>query len=1177
MSPRARPIPPKVLEVATDDHGILEASAGTGKTFTLEHLVVDRVLRGGVPLEAMLVVTYTEKATFELRARVRKMFESLLDESSAGATDARDFTADPGTTWVLDAKARKRIAASLAKFDTANIFTIHGFCHRVLAELAFERGQRFDEKHVAADEIVEDATRETFAEVLGAGAGEDAKAWLEAALEEGADVENLVETVALAAKSAHPVDPTDPVREDILATGASLLAPRFSADGLAAWIKRSTAEGRSKGGLREATLTGRLLAHRAAFEELAAGGSVVAFARALGSLEKERDALDVAAKWEGFLPGLEFVRPALALASTFYGGVASRAVAALVPLVRARVRSRKHAEGLFDFDDMLRSVDDALQGPSGPAIVERLRRRYRVAFIDEFQDTDDVQWRIFRRVFFESGRKNLLYVIGDPKQAIYGFRGADVGTYLEARRTLEASGVVPVRLASNFRSTPGIVTVTNALFGESTLPPFFTGGIDYRDEVRAGRPDFALVDRGGAPVSSLHLLPVAEGTRGGDVVVALASRIAEELREVLPGPGGKGGSLAWSAGGERRPLRPSDVFVLVQRVADAATVARVLAQAGIPVAQFKARGLFRTDEARHVHTLLEAVADPFDAAKRMAAWLTPFFGLTLADVADRPEPPTDHPLVARLVAWNDLARERKFEELFADPPRQWARREDLFLERTERRITNVLHVFDVLALRARSRETTLHELAATLFRLMSGDEVPDASEGDLQRLETDRDAVQVMTMHASKGLEATLVFVAGGFSPPAPRKVVTYRAGSAIRTWVGTRPEFVDASAAAESAAESERLLYVALTRAKGRLYLPEFLGKTRGDVLYERLNARLRTWIAPDAPVPASLAALVSRDVRTISGADSVLPTAPALRFDDVVVPDVVLVPDDPAELARIRRRATGALVTSYTDLKSHSGGYVSPWDVKAADRGDVGDAEAGATSGDTDPDGRAGVRRDPSSLPSGPATGIFLHAVLETVPCTTFSEGLSFDAWRSLPVVATTFDRAMTVHRIPAAAREEAERIVHAAMTMPIPLDGGSTLAGVARADRVAREVEFAFSVGRGFVKGVVDVLFRVGPRVFVLDWKSDQLPTFDDAFVAGHVARNYALQAELYVLAATRHLGIRTRADYEARFGGVIYAFVRAMPSGAGVLATRPTWDDVTGWAESLVGRREFSRSP
>jgi len=340
---------------------------------------------------------------------------------------------------------------------------------------------------------------------------------------------------------------------------------------------------------------------------------------------------------------------ALELARTTPSLTAALARSILGP-VRHELARHKREVGQYDFDDMLTLVDEALRGPRAGALVTAMRERWRYALIDEFQDTDETQWNIFRRAFFEpAGRredgKSVVYLVGDPKQSIYRFRGADVETYLRASADVVQGGGARIALDTSYRATRALVEAQNTLFDASAAAPFFTGSIAHAP-VACGRPELALVDGDGREVKPVHVFRFEREVS----LPALAARIAREIR-TLTDP-----ARPWKLGGEAVALQ--DVFVLTRTGMEGRVVGAALRAAGVPHAFFKEEGLFQTDEAREIRTLLLAVDEPGDRARRLAAWLTPFFSLPLAEVERARELPAAHPFVARLQTWKALADAR---------------------------------------------------------------------------------------------------------------------------------------------------------------------------------------------------------------------------------------------------------------------------------------------------------------------------------------------------------------------------------------------------------------------------------------------------------------------------------------------------------------------------------------
>jgi exodeoxyribonuclease V beta subunit len=362
---------------------------------------------------------------------------------------------------------------------------------------------------------------------------------------------------------------------------------------------------------------------------------------------------------------------------------------------------------------------------------------------------------------------------------------------------------------------------------------------------------------------------------------------------------------------------------------------------------------------------------------------------------------------------------------------------------------------------------------------------------------------------------------------------------------------------------DDQRLLYVGLTRARRHLYLPyagdpdveEGAGQEdywRVNGAYRHVHRRLRALFggretpehfrakaivcpAPPDGTPAKIAEAVGRW----------RPAPPDLELDF-----------DRGPLDEKRRRHAGIVLTSYSRIKQAHGGYQPPTEVL-----------------DEQPALAPVAPPDPGRLSGGALSGIFLHAVLEEVPTASFAAGDSREAWAARPEVRAIFDAAMRKHDRDPAHRPDAERMVHAALATPMTLPSGAVLPGIAAADDLAREVEFLFpfpaeagGAEAGFVKGYVDVIFQHGGRTYFGDWKSDLLPDYSKAALDAHVAANYDLQQRLYAIALVKMLGIDERADYEARFGGTVYVFLRGLPDGLQI--GRPSWETLEAWKRELV---------
>jgi exodeoxyribonuclease V beta subunit len=432
----------------------------------------------------------------------------------------------------------------------------------------------------------------------------------------------------------------------------------------------------------------------------------------------------------------------------------------------------------------------------------------------------------------------------------------------------------------------------------------------------------------------------------------------------------------------------------------------------------------------------------------------------------------------------------------------------------------------------------------------------------VQRLESDRRAVQIMTVHKAKGLEAAVVFLAGGFSASRNDSVRVYHEGGRRMAWVGALDDpHVETLVKQEEREEEQRLMYVALTRAKGRLYLP--CAVDDGSAA----NGRRRSG---DPKILRGPYELVHRRV-----AEALRSGAPWLSVEDVAAPPppggapVAVEPtarwEPPLSLlhgsrggtdhAYLRRRAEGVRVTSYTRMSE----IVAKRTIDAGRSPPLPGAAAS-------PDGEA------PTLRAARASGVFLHELLERVPLPSFLASEGFAAWRRRVDVACLFVEAVRAHRIERSQCEHAELLVWNAYTTPATLPGGARLQGFASASRAVREMDFAFAVSREgtevVVRGSLDLVFEHEGLTYFVDWKSDTLRSYSPDLLGSHVHANYEDQGALYTLAIVKLLGIGTAEEYAARFGGLLYCFLRGFDApGGGLWTARPTWEQVRASEQAL----------
>jgi exodeoxyribonuclease V beta subunit len=694
---------PASLPAADERFVIVEASAGTGKTYFLEHRVADLVI-GGAELSQILLVTFTDKAVAELRMRIRDLLDRLSRAESS---------TDSPSAWKLDDAAKARLRAAVTSFDHAPIFTIHGFCHRVLIEDAFAARRLFQQQQIADEVAFESAfgalLRERFA--LASPDKELLAAYLE---HEGTTDELrklLLKCTRAEAKPRRVFDPaqvqgmldelraafgTEAVRQQLL----EQVAWRGKHGNAATWVAS----------------IGTALAR--------CDGSPVGVLVLCDAIR------DDAGKIRKYLNGPHAqVASALERAAAMMSLEEAIAVE-LLPRVLERIGADKAERGMFDYKDMLELVRDALVGPRGPELAHRLRTRTPWVMIDEFQDTDLVQWEIFKTVWLDEQARGLT-IVGDPKQAIYGFRGADVATYIDARDQLLALGAHRASLAENRRSVAPLVDAVNALLDQK-LNELLDKDIRYDDPVRAAG-DIACDDVR-PPITVLELDAELDKE---DLAVAIGVEI-ERLRARPP---------VWRLRGEPQPFSLGQVMVLTRANKESSAIAASLRARGLACSVVESEGLFDTREAAELAAVLAAIAAPRDRSARLRALRTRFFDVRWTELMRVVDAPDHHPAIARLFDWAALAVRREYETLFRrliDDSRFAARA--LVVGGGERAVVNTWHLIELLLEEVARSRGDLHELVAQLQRWIDEHETVE-DDRDVQRAETDADAIRILTIH----------------------------------------------------------------------------------------------------------------------------------------------------------------------------------------------------------------------------------------------------------------------------------------------------------------------------------------------------------------------------------------------------------------------------------------------
>jgi exodeoxyribonuclease V beta subunit len=1102
----------------------IEASAGTGKTYTLAGLVLRYVAEEDVRVDRLLIVTFTRAAAAELRDRVRSRLIEAVDALRAGDAPEDDellaFVAQTDPEGRLG-----RLERAVVDFDSATITTIHGFAQQFLS-------------------------------TLGSAASGDLDATL---LDDTAELLQAVCADVLAAESlAH----------------AEIAAP----------------------------------------------------------LPTLKDLSDMATKVLGN-PGIRLLPDA----DDAEVVPAAARLRRLVDRAVEEVHRRRRAAGTVSFDDLLTELRDALY--KSPAAAAALRRRFQVVLIDEFQDTDPVQWAIFSELFGLPGDDSTLVMVADPKQAIFAFRGANVHTYLEAAHR---AGTERSTLGVNWRSDGALLGALEQAFKGAT---FGDPRIEFVPVAPSrGHRDLRLETEDGAVLPALWLrlalgddLPRTNKGRvvTQDAVEAIADDLAEKVRELL--------DTAWlpaaDDGRPRRRIRPSDIAVLVVTHRDAETMQAALRQRDIPAVAIRSDSVLKSPAAKHWRWLLTAVARPNDPTRARTAALSWFFGWSVERLAAAEDEELSRVQV-QLAAWSDtLANEGAVE--FCS--RVWS--ESAVTARVlgtadgDRNITDLDHIAGLVQAASSDRRPTPDGLLGVLQQPARAPTDDPENDVTARQVESEADAVRLMTIFVAKGLEFPVVCVPTLWRGPSQfrREVMYQDPATGLRTFdIANNTKWPTASEAKqrkalanrETLGENLRLLYVALTRAEHSTLL--WWSRTEGSdmtglahVLFGReqgkIDANLFSEYRAQLPDDADARGLLQEAFAASGDAVAVSLTiprhrqtepwlgraAPAVAADDLGLAVMGRPPD------RSRRRwSFSAISRQAVDDELDPGGET------------LGDA--GAADENADPTERAAIVQAADDgagsdlplgeVPGGAQFGTLVHEVLERVDFASVDLEDELRArvedrlrWNPWPVTAETLVAGLRATiETPLGPLFDGRRLRDLAsgerlgeLNFELRLgengraatdrDIGHLVLGYLREDDPLRPwaqrlASGLFSVElAGHLTGSIDLVARVrggedgapprDDRFVVIDYKTNvlgalgSLPQAADyrpnLLPAAMAAHHYPLQALLYEVALHRYLRWRIRGYQPARhLGGIAYLFVRGM-AGEGTPVMDGTPYGVFGW--------------
>ncbi len=1170
---------------------LVEASAGTGKTYAIGMLVLRALVELRVPIEKILIVTFTKAATEELKSRIRaRLVEArdlLVGEDQVAGGHVDTTLLDWAMTVKDNQKAGNLLRLALYDIDRAGIFTIHGFCQRMLVEQALESGQSFDVELLTDINHIRHQVADDFWRSRIYPLSPLPCSLLTACF---TTPEGLLASVSHVFDGNGRIEPAIGPAEEVLVKLTSAM------DGAVSWWSEHCSRlydcftaGLHDGKFKKKFSDNFEIWFQALARFFTRKNHIVPenihllgreqLVSELNGLKIRGDAKKQAYLADWSLPDREIEQLLTAIDELILSFRVE-----LAHNLRREVGRRLEKQGSMGFNDLIHRLAKALQGDRGRFLQQVLGERFSVALIDEFQDTDDDQWYIFSSIFGGlTGAGHYLYLIGDPKQAIYKFRGADIYSYFQARK----SATRLLTLEKNYRSHPSLVEEVNRLFSSRSNPFSFPSDIlDYRPVIAAKKPgddDLLTGDTSLAGMVYCTLRPEPEDKKGrwtSGKAAALFRRftVAELGRLLAPGHGvlvqGTG------QGGNERSLAPHDIAILVRSNRQAEEYRQAINEAGIPVVVASRQSVFQTRECQEMLFLLQAIAAPGETGRVKTAMTISWFGKSGNSLHELWQDEERFSIyLRRFFQYNQLWQEQGFLAMMS----RLLIEEDVLPtlaagKMAERCISNIQHLLELIQEEENNEGLGIGQILQWLGEMMQ----EGRSGADVELLlESDEEAVRVVTMHSAKGLEYQVVFCpylwfASNRLAGEKYQITCHDDGHQAVIDLGS-DQFAARreKGAQEELAEDLRLLYVALTRAKVRCYVSWADVKPSGSV-GDSFRSALGYLLFPDgySDYPGQ-----QQKFAGLARKKSVHHLVVALDAEQVHYQNTA------AQWTLRPREASGRSLHTDWQMSSFSAmAAMNEHDHKAA---------AVPTHG-TEKIDTAQYTVPIPGLPAGPNFGNVIHDLLESFSFSSLTEHGEQDSFVEL------LSQKCTRYGV-VATPQDVQKLLELVVTTPLA-PGSFALADLADS-ACLKEMGFCFQLRcqstehintilaeeptftplgyksmRGYLTGFVDLICEHDSKYYILDYKTNFLGEMMADYGAAQLtaamqAHNYGLQYWIYALVLHRHLqNLLPDYRYERCFGGVRYLFVRGMTpalAGSGVYAALPDYEKLLQLDRAIGG--------
>ncbi|MEX2363193.1 MAG: exodeoxyribonuclease V subunit beta [Balneolaceae bacterium] len=1153
-----------VFEAPLNGISLVEASAGTGKTYSITSLYIRIILEKGLLPSQILVLTYTEAATAELKFRLRNRLKESISAFKGGLEKDDEFLKN--LLKQNYEEAENKLKKALDTFDEAAVFTIHGFCNRLLNEhsLQFDVAPGFevikDESELLQD-IADDYWRNF---IRSAGNSYEDRVLLEFLIDEKFGPDELKSVLMEILNRPYVKMEPSGLNLDQLKSQIKNLKTKFEevkyywseekGDMESILFHENLNKRKYQLNQREGLLDDLTECLESEFPQIKPFDGLSKFGLEIsqnGTKGHDFPDLNISKAIDEYLEiceELSLLKPAFIIDS--------------VNEIQAELLRKKETRNVLSYNDFLMKVNEGLQNDSTGNLADSLSKQYPMALVDEFQDTDPVQYSIFRQIYY--GRENTaLFMIGDPKQAIYGFRGADIYTYLDAKTDAHASQ--DFTLNFNYRSTDKMIGAVNEIFQQSSSP-FLIDGLEFHKAQfpPAKTENEYVASKSGKAISSLECIKLTQKEKANkpEIEKQIYEAVANEIADLLSGNYTIRGRL----------IQEKDIAVLVRNGYQGDHLQRELRERGLKSVLKSKTSVFETPEAGELLLVLKSLQKLSYEPRLRAALATQLLGNKAGEIQamlndEKSWTKVYSQFLELKTIWEKKGIEAVIEQIFEQfqVKTKLASKPDF-----ERRITNLMHLSELLS--KAEREERLH--GKSLLKWFYRKKMDDSTNSDEEelRLESDGELIQISTIHAAKGLQFPIVFCPFLWdSPKSKDRNDIYRfykdeklhvdINIGVKNEQRDRNKFLDLK---EEMAEATRLAYVALTRSISAcyLFLPDY--KTMGlsplaSIMdgKDHADKRARKEVLKESnDEPFSFDSMIKR----LSECKNICVREPKT--------DIELVKKMKFQPAKMKFKAAEfgrkdlfhfPRMLSYSSLAF------------------------GKEQGETAHDYDAVYDQKPAmpavynrfTFPKGANAGTFLHKVFEDV---IFSNPKNLKEVVSTNLESHGFSEKWS----PIVQMWTDEVLKHNLGELGISLNS-------LKEESLLKEMEFHFPVGNlnaddlwklvrndedletqnkdrisGFMKGFIDLTFRVNGRYYILDYKSNHLGDSSENYTPEALQTEifhsaYDLQYHIYATALHRFLKQKmSDYDYDQHFGGVLYVFLRGVNlqnPGSGVFFDKP----------------------